>query len=91
MQYKAAETYVQCSFIEIDTSFDVDCSPIELGTNSQPEDKPNKITNETPWLIIDGPLSFHLDKRKFRMRFENETEESVDVIILPKDSKAPAR
>ena len=43
------------------------------------------MTNEVP--TTKDTYRFHLDKREFRVRYENETENEVDVVIEPKPEK----
>jgi len=43
--------------------------------------------DELPPVNVYGPARFRLDKRKYRMIFENETEDSVDILVIPKSDK----
>jgi hypothetical protein len=65
--------------------------PIQTNFNFGELEQPGQVGQiaepELPKVIVDGPFQFELNKRKFRIIFENETEDSVDILVIPKSDK----
>jgi len=44
------------------------------------------MSNDTDPTVTHDTYRFHLNKHEMRVRFENESEDSVDVVIEPKET-----